>query len=42
MQPRLYAIPNMLIHTDGDVLDLDIAKYEALSHMEEYLNPGFK
>ena len=32
----------MLIQTDRDVLDLDMAKYEALSHMPEFLDPGFK
>ena len=32
----------MLIQTDRDVLDLDMAKYEALSHMADFLDPGFK
>jgi len=38
MQYRLGALNT----TTDRVFDVDIAKYEALSHMEEFLAPGFQ
>ena len=42
IQSRLDSIDKKITCTNQDVFDLDIAKYETLSHMNEYLSPGFK
>ena len=42
MNPRLDGIESRCIRTEGEIFDLDIAKYEDAFRAEEYLSEEFK
>lgn len=42
MNPRFDGIESRCIRTEGEIFDLDIAKYEDAFRAEEYLSEEFK